>query len=160
MNEPEDWFSFLSKAAKGSAKATDILPYADMAYMVSLTGDQKAPETLDIKKYEDLFISKFPDSPPSTSVDSLIELGSQNDWYPHRFTGKQQYLKEQAYYQDLWRKKRNVNWTLLINDAFMHCIDKWSAKDCLNCLEESSLDYNSLNVVSAMLYLSLTWPST
>lgn len=160
MNEPEDWYRFLSKAATGSAKATDILSYADMAYMVSLTGNQTAPETLDLKKYEELFKSKFPDSPPSKSVDSLIGLGSKNNWYPHRFVGKQQYLRDLAYYQDLWGKKRNVDWEILINDAFMLCIDKWSAKHCLDCLEESSLDYNSLNVVSAMLYLSLTWPST
>ena len=56
---PEDWSRFLYKACKGSIKADDILVGASWAYMVALTGDQTAPETMNEGDYREIFAVHF-----------------------------------------------------------------------------------------------------
>ena len=153
----ESWTRFLYKAGRGSAKATDILSNADMSYMVTLTNDSESPSTLDLKKYHLLFRNVFPNECPFTTQE-IIDFGVDSGWFPHGFVVTGDYRKENTVYENLWESNVELNWTVLINDAAQHCVENWSADDALKLCNISNLDFNAKLVVSAMLYLSLTWP--
>lgn len=155
-DESEDWRRFLDKACKGSIKAIDMLGNADMAYMVDLTGDPSAPGTLELSEYAKLFETSFPRTCPAETTDDLIKIACTVGWFPHAFRIADCEV-DRLKYQSLWGNPP-VKWSSLASDAVQVCFEEWSAQHCLICLEERSSDYNSLDVVAGMLYLSLTWP--
>lgn len=157
-DDPADWLSFLSKAAKGSIKAEDWFHAADLAYMIALTGDPTAPDTLDLEEYAQLFRQSFPPTPPKNTFHELSELVVEQQWFPQKLHGSENRLHPDEDYAGLWKRKRRVSESELAHDALLCCLQHWSADDCLRCLAEYSVDYNSRMIVSGMLYLSFTWP--
>jgi hypothetical protein len=157
-DEPADWPGFLTKAARGSIKAEDWFQEAGLAYMVALTGDPTAPDTLDLEEYARLFRQSFPPSPPETTFEGLMQLAVAAQWFPRPVASSEQPCRRDEDYAALWKRKRSVSEMELAHDALLHCRQQWSADDCLRCLEETSADYNSRTIVSGMLYLSFTWP--
>lgn len=158
QDDSDDWLRFLDKAAKGSIKAEDCLHSADLAYMVALTGDPESPNKLDLGEYAEQFRLTFPATPPGNSIHELIERAVEHRWFPHLFCGSETRIHPDADYAQLWKRRRCVRTTALLNDALLHCLEHWSADDCLQCLDEYSVDFNSRTIVSGMLYLSFTWP--
>jgi hypothetical protein len=154
-----DWYRFLEKAAKGSCKAHEIVSHADMAYTAAVTGDPNAPAVLHRKEYGALLARRFPESPPADSPLELFEMGQASNWFP--FHGRPAPTRRNAnqQYKALWRRNVTVPVTALVGDALIQCGEVWSSEWLLNVLDsEDYLDYNSENVVTAMLMLALTWP--
>jgi hypothetical protein len=152
------WSSFIRKVAKGSAKATDMLNNAHQSYMVDLTGDPSSPATLNLVEYGRLFRERFPEHPPTSSHHELLEQARRNKWLLHSQLVQDQPFHADGQYQNLWKRRTLVDGLDLVHDAALACQRDWSAEDCLHCLEELSMNYNSRRACSAMLYLSLTWP--
>ena len=62
-------------------------------------------------------------------------------------------------YDSLWKRKTNVSEQTLVHDSILHCCANWSAAWLVETIErEYQNDYNSLNVVAAMLTLCVVWP--
>jgi hypothetical protein len=159
---PEDWSRFLNKACKGSSKAPDdILDGASLAYMVALTGDETAPETMLLDNYHATFRRAFPLHPPIKSLQEFHDVALGAKWIPHAFTVSPSARNPASHYCGVWGRAP-VDWTNLMNDAMLLCLESWSADHCLKCEDESQLGstYDSRIVVATMLYLCLTWPRT
>ena len=151
----EDWHRFLSKACKGSVKATDILSIAVMAYMVALTGDATSPETMQESDYHNLLRHRFPAQPPVDDVQQFHDIAVNAKWFPHSFRVSEAPRNTPDKYVALWGRQ-TVAWSALVNDSMLHCLNHWSADHFLQCEDDGSLDYDARNVVTSMLYLSLT----
>lgn len=158
QNESEDWNRFLYKAAKGSVKATDVLSYAEMAYMAALTGDPKAPETLQLSDYHSTLRDYFATFDRPDSAQHLAEAIDCNNWFAIKLRGQLAAPKEAGTYSALWSRGRTVSEHTLLNDSICQCHSSWSADWLIQVIDgETSLDFNSLNVVAAMLLLAVTW---
>jgi hypothetical protein len=131
---PEDWNRFLYKAAKGSAKATDVLSYANMAYMAALTGDPTSPATLQLTDYQEILRDYFATLKKPDSAHHLAATVDSNNWFAFKLHGHLSPPQESSSYSAIWSKGRSVS--------------------------QCSLDYNSHYVVAAMLLLALTWKAT
>lgn len=151
------WSRFLQKAARGSCKAFDILLQADLAYMAQLVGDPRAPETIHLPDYQKIFCAHFPAVPPVKTIDSMIELACQQKWIPHRSSGATHPHNSPHVYQSLWKRATKVDPMVLLHDSMVECLERWSPQHCLACIDDCSLDYDSRNVVTGLLYLALTW---
>jgi hypothetical protein len=160
-NEPENWDRFLDKSAQGSAKATEILSSADMAYMVALTGNPQAPATLPLTDYKTTLQQYFLTLEQPASAADLAQAIDTANWFTIKLPGHLATAKNHDSYSALWAKKRTAAQQDLLNDAVHHCHASWSAEWLLQVIdEESSLNYNSVNVVAAMLLLAITWKET
>jgi hypothetical protein len=157
--DPEDWHRFLDKAAKGSIKAVDILTHANQAYMVALTGDPAAPDSLHLDDYHARLRETSPNAPMVVSLQEFHDTAHHANWFPQAFAVCTSPRNPSALYRGLWGH-RDVDASALANDAMLLCLEKWSADHLIKCLGEHGLDYDSRLVVAAMLYLSLTWPET
>jgi hypothetical protein len=158
---PEDWNRFLQKACKGSIKAPDdILTGAEFAYMVALTGDQTAPETMNEDDYREIFRRAFPTGPRFKCLQEFHDTVLRANWIPNAFTTSMVARQSESHYCGIWGREP-VKWTDLVNDAMLLCLESWSADHCLKCEDESmNSPYDSRKVVATMLYLCLTWPGT
>ena len=154
----EKWSRFLYKATRGSGKATDILSYSSMAYMIDLTGNPESPLTMDLTDYQELFCSSFPSSPPFQSSQEVIAFGAENGWFEHSFVANQHLFHRHEFYSGVWDRKLELNWIELVNDSVLFCLDNWTPDKAMECSDVLVFDYNSQSIVSGMLYLSLTWP--
>jgi len=155
---PADWHGFLYKASIGSYKAHEILANAEMRFMIDLMDDPKAPEVPCEDKYQESLRGAFPPAPPSSSVHALIDLGCDQNWFPHRFNGTESPRNESVEYRGLWKRSRAVEWSALVNDALLLCLEVWSPDHCLACMDEDLCDYDARVLVAGMLYLAFTWP--
>jgi hypothetical protein len=159
-DEPESWDRFFDKAAKGSYEAGDILSYANMAYMASLTGNPVAPDTFDLREYDRLFRSYFAGlERPATPDELLSQMQPQVGW-PRlwKSLAPRRSIDE---YTALWAKKRTVPVVELASDAFILAHQAWSADWLSSTIDQEldSLNYNSAKVVAAMILLAATWKS-
>ena len=154
-----DWYHFIYKAAKGSCKARESLSHADMAYMAALTGNPNAPAELQLTEYGAWLRQRFPESPPASSPLELFEFAQSCNWFPVRAGPTYTRRNTNEHYKSLWRRNVAVPVDTLVGDALIQCVEVWSSDWLRNVLDsEDYLDYNSENVVTAMLMLGLTWP--
>jgi hypothetical protein len=157
-DSPESWDRFLYKAAKGSSKASDILQHANCAYMASLTGDKEAPSRLDLAIYSQMLHTHFAMTSKPQSYELLCDQVHSAKWIAIRSNLSQQPHKRDVEYAALWSRNHTTPQVCLFHDALIRCYDCWSVDWLERILDkESGCDYNSLNVVAAMILLALTW---
>ena len=156
-DDPEDWHTFLYKAANGSIKAVDTMNGADLAYMVALTKDPSAPETMHLDDYHALLRERFPAACPLDSLQQFHNLAVKHNWVAKAFQVSESPINDPFAYMGLWGR-RAVSESALLNDAMLCCVQSWSAEHFMQCLQEHKLDYDARLVVCGMLYLTLTWP--
>ena len=158
-NHPEDWHTFLYKASKGSIEAVDTLDYANKAYMVAFTGDPSCPATMHLDDYNAMVREQFPLECPAASIQQLHDIAYEAGWIASRFCVSETPHNKATAYIALWGRQP-VDESALMNDAMLHCLDRWSADHFIECVHYHGADYDSRVVTAAMLYLSLTWPDT
>jgi|GEM_PF-3728110 hypothetical protein len=160
-DRPESWDRFLDKAAKGSAYAFDMLTQADLAYMASLTGDPTAPQSQDLGDYARLLQTHFTEFTKPATPDDLSREIQSAQWLSVKPRLPLSPQRPHEKYNALWADGRTVPLVDLVNDSIIHCHTSWSAKWLLNVINnEDSMNYNSVNVVAAMLMLAVTWKAT
>ena len=157
-DQPDDWHTFLYKASTGSIKASDTLNYANMAYMVALTGDATSPSTMHLDDYYAIVREKFPATCSISSVQQLCDIATKNEWIRAAFPTSAAPFNPSFEYVGIWGRPP-VNETALMNDAMLNCLARWSPDHYIECVQLYGIGYDSLNVVTGMLYLSLTWPA-
>ncbi len=155
-----DWHVFLYKAAKGSSKAIDILADAGTAYMVALTDDPHAPETLPLTEYRKTFLRTFLHIPQPASVQEIADAANKHDWFPFLLDCWPAHVNTPDLYAKLWKRGETVQERDLVHDAVHYCVSNWSGQEFHEHIGKHSLDYNSLTVVAAMIFLTLTWPDS
>lgn len=155
--EPDDWHIFLCKAAKGSIKAIDTLNYANMAYMVALTGNPTSPETMHLDDYKTLVRERFPETCPLSSIRQFHDIALDCGWIASTFRVSETPCNDPARYRSLWGRSP-VKESDLMNDAMLHCLGLWSPEHYIGCVDHYGVEYDSRIVTTAMLYLSVTWP--
>lgn len=158
-DDPDDWHRFLQKVSTGSIKAIDMLTYANMAYMVAVTGDLTSPDTLHLDDYNAMIRERFPAKSPIASLQDFHDLALSHGWLSEGFCVSQKPRNPPSAYVALWGRSA-VDEDALMNDAMLHCLESWSADHFIECAWERSANYDSRAVATAMLYLSVTWPST
>jgi hypothetical protein len=157
QDKPSDWRTFLDKASKGSIKALDTLSSANMAYMVALTSDPTAPETMQLDDYNMIVRERFPVDCPIASLQDFHDIALDHGWFAKPFRVSERQRHEPAAYRALWGRS-TVAGSSLMNDAMLHCLEGWSANHLIECVDHYGADYDSRVVATAMLYLSSTWP--
>lgn len=156
--DPESWDRFLYKAMMGSAKATDTLSNAHMAYMVDLTGVPKASETIELVDYQLAIHEHFGAIEKPESARQLGARIDTQDWFAIKLNGQWTTPLDHQSYAGLWARKTTVSQRSLLSDAVRRCHSSWSADWLVQVIDdEATLQYNSVNVVAAMLLLGLTW---
>jgi hypothetical protein len=158
-DDPDDWHTFLYKAAKGSIKAPDTLTYANMAYMVALTGDSTCPDTMHLDDYNAIVRERFPAECPVASLQHFHDIALDAGWITTPFRILESPRNSPSEYIALWGR-RPVAESALLNDAMLHCLERWSADHFIECVDHYGAEYDSRAVTTGMLYLSLTWPGT
>lgn len=156
--ESHDWHVFLYKAAKGSSKATDILADVSAAYMVALTSDKQAPENLPLTDFRNIFVRSFMHVPRPLSAQEICDAANENGWFPFLLDCWPEPVNAPDAYIHLWKRGENVLERDLAHDAVHFCHDHWMAAEFHEFIRERSPNYNSLQVVCAMIYLALSWP--
>lgn len=158
QDRSESWDNFLYKAAKGSHKANDALMYADMAYMIALTGDPCSPDTLELTHFYEQLREHFSHfSRPESAGEIAASINSCN-WFTIKLGKEISAPQDSSAYAALWSKGQTVCERQLLNDAVQKCHSSLSVDWLTKTIdEEKSMNYNSLNVVAAMLMLGLTW---
>lgn len=127
--------------------------------MVDLTGDADAPETLNEEDYARIFAQNFPTSAPFDTPQQLVDDAEDKEWIPHRFYSSGINRNDPSIYQAIWSRRAPVDWTDLANDAILSCFDQWNPSFALSCIgQKGTCNYDSRVTVTAMLFLSLTWP--
>ncbi len=155
---PDDWHTFLYKAAKGSIKAPDTVTCSNMAYMVALTGDPTCPDTMHLDDYNKIVRERFP-SCSITNIQSFHNTAVDCNWIPTAFRASESPVNSPERYVSLWGR-RPVAESALMNDAMLYCLANWSADNFIECVDHYDAEYDARMVTAAMLYLSVTWPVT
>ena len=155
----DDWHRFLYKASKGSIKAVDTLNDAKMAYMIAFTGDPSSPETMHLDDYIALLRERFPKICPFSSIQQFHDVAHDHGWIASAFRVSKTPRHNRAKYVALWGQSPLTE-SDLMNDAMLYCLGSWSLEHYIECVNHYDLDYDSLIVTTAMLYLSVTWPDT
>lgn len=158
-DDPGDWHTFLYKASKGSIKALDTLTYANMAYMVAVTGDPTSPDTMHLDDYNAFIRERFPPVCPIASIQDFHEIALGCGWIATPFRASPRALHEPSAYVALWGRPAVIE-SALMNDAMLLCLDCWSSKHFIECVDHYGTDYDSRMLTAGMLYLSVTWPGT
>lgn len=157
----QTWERFLYKASKGSYKASDFLQHADLAYMVALTGDLDAPNSLDLMEYADRLCVHVDSIPKPGSFDELRTVVLNARWAAVRTSLTTRPRDIDVAYRALWSRGASVSEQDLFHDALIRCYECWAGKWLWNTMQSESGDnYNSLNVVAAMMLFALTWKVT
>lgn len=155
------WERFLYKASKGSCKASDFLQDADLAYMVALTGDLDAPNSLDLMEYADRLCDHVESIPKPRSFADLRTVVLNARWIVVRTPLTACPRDIDVAYRALRSRSASVSEQNLFHDALIRCYECWSGEWLWNTMQsETGLNYNSLNVVAAMMLLALTWKVT
>ena len=157
-DQPDDWHTFIYKASTGSIKAADTLNYANMAYMVAFTGDADSPNCMHLDDYDAMVRERFLKQSPVSSIQHCYELALKNKWIPSPFSLSETPFNPHSHYVGLWGREP-VSETELLNDAIINCLENWSPNHYIDCVRDFGVGYDSLNAVTGMLYLSLTWPA-
>lgn len=158
-DEPDDWHTFLYKASKGSIKALDTLTYANMAYMVAITGDPTSPDTLRLDDYNAIIRERFPPNCPVASLQDFHDLALDCGWLATAFRVSELPRHDPSAYVAIWGRSP-VAESSLINDSMLYCLDCWSPDHFIDCVDHFGTEFDSRVVTTAMLYLSVTWPCT
>lgn len=150
-DDPKPWPFFLRKAAKGSAKALDVLGYAEMSYAIDVARDPRAiewPRARVLALYADAI-----GRPPT--VQRLLDVAAQRGWVAERTE-----LGERPS-----RLELPVRWggppveeLRLVRVAAHRCVTRWSGEEIESAVQEDFAAYDAAHVVSAMLLMSYTWP--
>ena len=157
-DHPDDWHTFLYKAAKGSIKAPDTLTYSNMAYMVALTGDPTCPDTMHLDDYNVILRDRFP-SNSIPDIQAFHDLAVDCNWMNSTFRVSDTPRNPPERYVSLWGRNP-VAESALMNDAMLYCLANWSADNFIECVDHYGAEYDARMVTAAMLYLSVTWPGT
>ena len=155
----ETWERFIYKASIGSYKAPMFLTQADFAYMSFLTKVAEAPNSMECDDYESLFESHFKKIEKPKSVEDLFIKCL--DLIPIRYIGKS--YSSDDHYKNIWERKDlkpTISEHELTHDSIVYLFKNWNSKHILASLEtKDDTSYNSLEIVSAMIFLLLTWPN-
>lgn len=155
------WERFLSKAAKGSIYAKDILLIAEAVYLEKVTGDSEASG----ETWRRLFRERFPNNPPFSTAQEFADYGFSKGWFPEEFRVIEIPEMEMEKRLNRWGSRRVVDVTDLVNQSILWVFWNWDVDSALEALSlrtsgpESSI-FDSRKVVSGMLYLALTWPGS
>jgi hypothetical protein len=156
-DDPDDWHTFLYKAAKGSIKALDTLTSANMAYMVAFTGDPSAPDTMHLEDYNVLVHERFPQICPIDSIEEFYHLANGCGWIAEPFQISESPYNAANEYSAIWGRSPVAEFALM-NDSMLYCLDCWSPSHFVECVDHQGINYDSRTVTTGMLYLSVTWP--
>ena len=102
---------------------------------------------------------KFPATCSISSVQQLCDIATKNEWIRAAFPTSAAPFNPSFEYVGIWGRPP-VNETALMNDAMLNCLARWSPDHYIECVQLYGIGYDSLNVVTGMLYLSSTWPGT
>jgi hypothetical protein len=134
-DDSQAWARFIEKAAKGSTKAAEMLTLAKFAVIAEKSG-KRLHETEPLPKYlafiSDLQLARWP------------------------ATKREKPLNTRAFYDSLWKHGKSVDPAELTDDALIHLRENWSMKEYVRLkarIDESGPDYNSQDVVAAMILL-------
>ena len=145
------WPEFLIKAAKGSAKAFDIVLYAELAFMVDVARDGRAIDW-DQSRLPPLYARQIGEPP---TVKRLLDAAAENAWVTdHLPAGSRPNVQS---YGVSWGEAP-VNQSKLLIAAAHRCAENWSAKEITSVREQSATTYDAAHLVSAMLLMSYSWP--
>ena len=148
-DRPDDWHTFLYKAAKGSIKAPETVAYSNMAYMVALTGDPTCPDTMHLDDYGVVVRERFPTC-PIPDIQAFRDMAVECNWVKAAFRVTEIPRNPAPHYVSLWGR-RPVSESALMNDAMLYCLANWSADNFLECVDHYGAEYDSLLVTVAML---------
>lgn len=144
------WPAFLSKAAKGSAKAFDVVSEAESAFMVAVARDARAIDW-DLTRVLPLYAKQVGTAP---TVQRLLDVAAEHAWVGERLQADGSRVRT---HRGLWGAAP-VSPSLLLLAAAHRCVERWSAEEIASVHEQDPLAFDAAHVVSAMLLMSYTWP--
>lgn len=150
------WSTFLHKAARGSAKATDWLNHADMAVAEHLGGRTLVEEMAEAD-YEKVMGGALPASPPFDGVRELLSEAYTKGALTTYVVARDMPFCGRTHYARLWERGTEVEPALLLHDAAHYCYRNWNGagfRRLINSDEISQSAYNSQDAVAGMLYIS------
>ena len=162
--ERVSWREFVYKSARGSYKAAEWLRRATRAVIV----EEYGPEVLDEPSFhvERLFAAPLPRVPPSWR--EFIHGLRCSEYLSPEFEPPDGYYAPRDYYEARWSKFTDAgspgdypsrhDEDCLTHDAARRCFDHWSGEEFIRVVGRTESDsYNSLDVVSGMLFLVIAW---
>jgi hypothetical protein len=163
------WSRFVYKASRGSDKATKWLRRACSAVVAGEHG----PQALDDPsvEFDRLLAAPLPDSLPFATWQDLEGCLRRSGYLSSTFkVPADGGCASRSSYDARWSKLTESDFLLdyssqhridcLVHDAALHCFHHWSRAEFLGALKRvdtNGLAYNSLDAVSAMLFLIVAW---
>jgi hypothetical protein len=112
----------------------------------------------------------LPEAPPFADWQEFVQCLRRSSYLSPAFSLPDGYCADRSIYDARWSKfiqaqlpatyPSQHSCDCLIHDAALHCFQGWSKREFLESRARVSADalaYNSLDVVSAMLFLVITW---
>lgn len=153
--ENVSWERFIYKAAKGSYKASEWLSWGEAEFAARKIGILYEDLSLADLKHT-LNKSLLPKLPFNTLDEFLIYLSTIG---LGNVTSKDRPFHEHDFYTGLWGRKE-VDTAQLLHDSARFCFQNWSIATYWQLMDSettTALQYNSQDVVSAMLFLVLSY---
>jgi hypothetical protein len=150
-DRPESWERFLYKASTGSYKAVNIMQSARFAIVAHIEGES-CIETASGEAFDQALMRTV----PIISLQEWLDILYRSGHLDIPMTARTQPFHARSYYQALWRRHIAVSSHRLLHDAAFYCSLAQQQEELThlcNRVSEEYSDYNSQDVVAAMLFL-------
>ena len=151
----ETWARFIYKASRGSDDANYLLNLANLTFVAEHLGKNTDDlNEITVEVFEDELARLIPAELPFRGLKDFLLRLHQWGCISASVQTRIEPFHERGFYADLWSKSLKVDETELTYDAAAHCFNHWSLTE-YSLLTEAThqADYNSQDVVAAMLFL-------